>query len=56
MGGATVAASMSTAAMAVLFGAAGAGLATYKMDKRTSGITEFCIENHPNKDQVQLAA
>ena len=52
MGGATVAASMSTAAVAVLFGAAGAGLATYKMDKRTSGITEFRIESYPNKDQV----
>jgi hypothetical protein len=44
MGGATLAASISVTAMAVIFGTAGAGLASYKMDKRTTGIKEFQIE------------
>lgn len=47
-----MAASVSTAAMAVLFGTAGAGLASYKMDKRTVGIKEFQLESYPSKPQV----
>lgn len=52
MGGAAVAATVSTTAMAVLFGTAGAGLASYKMDRRTSGIKEFVIEGHGGDDKV----
>lgn len=52
MGGAAVAATISTTAMALLFGTAGAGLASYKMDKRTTGIKEFEIERYPNNQQV----
>lgn len=54
MGGAAVAATVSTTAMALLFGTAGAGLASYKMDKRTTGIKEFEIERYPNKQQVVI--
>ena len=46
MGGAAVATSVSVSAMALIFGTAGAGLASYKMDKRTIGIKEFKIEDH----------
>lgn len=53
MGGATVAASVSTAAIAVMFGTAGAGLASYKMDQRTIGIKEFFIESYTSKNQVK---
>lgn len=53
MGGATVAASVSTAAIAVMFGTAGAGLASYKMDQRTIGIKEFFIESFTSKKQVK---
>jgi Protein of unknown function (DUF726) len=54
MGGAAVAATVSTTAMALLFGTAGAGLASYKMDKRTVGIKEFEIERYPNNQQVRI--
>jgi Protein of unknown function (DUF726) len=53
MGGAAVAATVSTTAMALLFGTAGAGLASYKMDKRTVGIKELEIERYPNNQQVR---
>ena len=55
MGGAAVAATVSTTAMAVLFGTAGAGLASYKMDRRTSGIKEFVIEGHGGDDKVSYS-
>ena len=52
MGGAAVATSVSVSAMALIFGTAGAGLASYKMDKRTIGIKEFKIEDHGGDKKV----
>ena len=54
MGGAAVAGTVSTATMALLFGTAGAGLATYKVDRRTSGISEFVIEEYGGDEKVRF--
>lgn len=49
MGSASAAAAISVGTMATLFGSAGAGLAGYKMMKRTRGVEEFSFEGYGDK-------
>lgn len=52
MGGGAVASGVSVGLMAGLFGTAGAGLAGYKMMKRTRGVEEFEFEQYDEKVMV----
>eukprot|EP01039_Chlorochromonas_danica_P008478 gene8478-9344_t len=49
MGGTSAAAAVSVTTVAAIFGSTGAGLAGYKMMKRTRGVSEFEFELHSEK-------
>jgi hypothetical protein len=54
MGSTSAAAMVSVGAMATIFGTAGAGLAGYKMMKRTKTLNEFEFEPYGEKGQLAL--
>eukprot|EP00596_Hydrurales_sp_CCMP1899_P009656 CAMPEP_0119039724 /NCGR_PEP_ID=MMETSP1177-20130426/9349_1 /TAXON_ID=2985 /ORGANISM="Ochromonas sp, Strain CCMP1899" /LENGTH=1234 /DNA_ID=CAMNT_0007003937 /DNA_START=150 /DNA_END=3854 /DNA_ORIENTATION=+ len=51
-GALTLASTITGPIMGLMFGTAGAGLASYKMDQRTSGIKEFEFEVHHDKEKT----